>query len=205
MLHASKFKEQFRMQLQAEAKTTANKLKNLYITEKGKSPAYESVFGKETKLTPNHLKEFGRMGYVTDRKRIKRKEAPRGIPMLMVGYAEDHPADCYSMYNPNKDSVVISRDVQWAKWTRSDLIATLKAMQEIEPVMPTEPETTGEKQNEMIQTNDPKQNAELSNPHLIPEGNDEFEQDVGRNNNMKRPNTKSQRAEQIETHEDEGG
>jgi hypothetical protein len=41
-----------------------------------------------------------------------RKGAPRGIPMLMVGYADDHPADCYHMYNPDKDSVVISRDIQ---------------------------------------------------------------------------------------------
>jgi hypothetical protein len=95
--------------------------------------------------------------------------------------------------------------IQWAKWTRSDPIATLKAMQEIEPVMPTEPETTRENQNEMIQTNDPTENAELSNPHLILEENDKFEQDIGRNNNTKRPNKRSHRAEQIKTHENEGG
>jgi hypothetical protein len=85
--------------------------------------------------------------------------------MLMVGHAENHQADCYRMYNPNKDSVVILRDIQWEKWTRSDPIATLKVMQEIlEPVKPTEPETTRENQNGMIQTNDPTENAELSNP-----------------------------------------
>jgi hypothetical protein len=49
MLHASKLKEQVRMRLRAEAKTTANKLKNLYITEKGKPSAFESFCGKETK------------------------------------------------------------------------------------------------------------------------------------------------------------
>jgi hypothetical protein len=32
MLHGSKLKEQFRLRLRAEAKTTANKLKNLYVT-----------------------------------------------------------------------------------------------------------------------------------------------------------------------------
>jgi hypothetical protein len=192
------------MRLRAEAKTTANKLKNLYVTEKGKPSAYKPFSGKEPKLTPNHLKEFGRMGYVTDQKRIKRKEAPRGIPMLMVGYAEDHPVDCYRMYNPNKDSVVISRGIQWAKWTRSDPIATLKAMQELKPLMPTEPKTVQENHNEMIQTDDPTENAELSNPHIIPEESDEFEQDVERNNNVKRPNTRSQRVEQIEILENEG-
>jgi hypothetical protein len=83
--------------------------------------------------------------------------------MVMVGYAEDHHVGCYTMYNPNKNSVVISRDTQWAKWTRSDPIATLKAME-----------------------------------------NDEFEEDVRRNNNVIRPNTRSPSAKQPEMLEAEG-
>jgi hypothetical protein len=83
--------------------------------------------------------------------------------MLMVGYAEDHPADCYRMYNPNKDSVVISRDIQWTKWTRSDHVATLQAMQGLEP---TKPETAQETKNELIPINDQTENAEMSNPRF---------------------------------------
>jgi hypothetical protein len=114
MLHASKLKEQFRMRLRAEAKHYGKQTQESLSQRKENHQHSNHFFGKETKLTPDHLKEFGRMSYVTDRKRIKRKEAPRGIQMIMVGYAENHPADCYRMYNPNKDSVVISRDIQWA-------------------------------------------------------------------------------------------
>jgi hypothetical protein len=76
MLHGSKLKEQFRLHLRAEAKTTANKLKNLYVTVKDEPFTYVAFWEHKPKLTPNYWKEFGRVGYVTDRKKIKRKGAP---------------------------------------------------------------------------------------------------------------------------------
>jgi hypothetical protein len=40
--------------------------------------------------------------------------------MIMVGYADNHSLDVYRMYNPITDTVILSRDVKWTNWERSD-------------------------------------------------------------------------------------
>jgi hypothetical protein len=113
MLTGAKLNEKFRTRLRAEAKTTANKLKNLHVTTtNGKCPA-GVFFGVKPKLSPEYWVEFGRQGYVTDRKKIKRKDKQRGKPMIMVGYADNHSPDVYIMYNPITNTVILSRDVKW--------------------------------------------------------------------------------------------
>jgi hypothetical protein len=100
------------MCLRADAKTTVNKLKNLHVTTmNGKCPA-ELFFGVKPRLSPEYWIEFGRQGYVTDRKKIKRKDKQRGIPMIMVGYADNHSPDEYRMYNPNTETVILLPDVK---------------------------------------------------------------------------------------------
>jgi hypothetical protein len=92
MLHGGQFNERFRLPLRAKAKTTSNKLRNIYVTTKDQPSAFTNFHQIQTKLLPEHWREYGRVGYVTERKTIKRKDAQRGNPMLMVGYADDHPA-----------------------------------------------------------------------------------------------------------------
>ena len=43
--------------------------------------------------------------------------APGCFP-LMVGYAENHSADTYRMYDPNTNGIKSTRDVRWANWNR---------------------------------------------------------------------------------------
>jgi hypothetical protein len=95
MLKGGKFNEKFSLRLRAEAKTTSNKLRNLYVTAPEKPSAYISFHNKQSKLLSEHWREYGRVGYVTDCRTIERKGAQRGKPMIMVGYADDYPADCY--------------------------------------------------------------------------------------------------------------
>ena len=37
----------------------------------------------------------------------------RGIPMVFVGYADNHSWDCYRMWNPSTSKITESRDVIW--------------------------------------------------------------------------------------------
>jgi hypothetical protein len=87
--------------------------------------------------------------------------------MIMVGYADDHSADCYRMYNPITDRVVISRDVRWAQWTRADPTAALKNLQDLDPHVDAV-------------VADPTQTAGLSDPHIIPYDDASPDSDAGR-------------------------
>jgi hypothetical protein len=97
--------------------------------------------------------------------------------MIMIGYADNHQADCYRMYNPITDRVLISHDVRWAKWTQADPTAALKTLQDLEP--PVEAVVT-----------DPTQMAESSDPHVIPA--DDMSPDYDAERMVTRPKTRSQ-------------
>jgi hypothetical protein len=94
----------------------ANKLKNLHVTTMNAKCPAELFVGVKPKLSPEFWIEFGRQGFVTDRKKIKRKDKQRGIPMIMVGYADNHSPEMYRMYNAVTGTVVMSLDAKWAKW-----------------------------------------------------------------------------------------
>ena len=65
--------------------------------------------------------EFGRIGYVTIRdKNIKKKTDERAIKAIMVVYAKSHSGDTYRMFNPATKRIILSRDVKWAEWKRTD-------------------------------------------------------------------------------------
>jgi len=62
------------------------------------------------------LKEFGSVGHVTLKSKIKRKQSERAISMILVGYALDHPIGSYRFFNPETERVIISDSVKWAKF-----------------------------------------------------------------------------------------
>jgi hypothetical protein len=66
------------------------------------------------------LIQFGRIGYVANRSKIKKKMVDKTIKCINLGPAEDHSADCYRLYNPETEKVILSRDVRWAAWEKSD-------------------------------------------------------------------------------------
>jgi len=90
-----------------------------------------SKFGNRVQhLCPEHLIEFGQIGYVTTRKQIKKKWTDKSVKCLMVGYADDHSGDTYQMYDPMTGCVRITRDVIWSEWKRVDPKETMKVFEE---------------------------------------------------------------------------
>jgi transposase InsO family protein len=85
MLTGARLKEGPRARLRAEAKTTVNTLRNMYVKKKDNMSPYEKFHNEKPRLQPQHWVEFGRVGYATSRTAIKKKGALRGIPMLCVG------------------------------------------------------------------------------------------------------------------------
>jgi hypothetical protein len=77
-----------------------------------------------------HLVQFGRLGYVTDRRKIK-SLAPKSIKYLFVGYPFNHSAHTYSMYNPRTRHIILSRDIRWDKWNTKDPKATLREHRQV--------------------------------------------------------------------------
>ena len=112
MLAAASFNERTKDLLRAEAITTSCILDNTVCNERGQSK-YELFFGRKPNLLPKSMIEFGRIGYVTDRRKIKGKMRPKSNPYVMVGYALNHSIDTYRMYNPMTRAVIMTRDIQW--------------------------------------------------------------------------------------------
>ena len=78
----------------------------------------DSMFGEINTRIAGHLIQFGRIGYVTDRTKIKGKMKPRSYKGIMIGYAEDHSPDTYILFNPRTRKTFRSRDVKWADFHR---------------------------------------------------------------------------------------
>jgi hypothetical protein len=87
---------------------------------------YEIFSGIISKLTPAHMVEFARIGYDTYHQKIRGKNKPNSRPCLMVGCAEDHNHDTYQMFDSSTKEVILSRDVEWDEWKRSDPASSLQ-------------------------------------------------------------------------------
>jgi len=90
-----------------------------------------SKFGNGVQhLHPEHLIKFGRIGYITTRKQIKKKWTDKSVKCVMVGYANNHLGDTYWTYDPMTGCVRITRDVIWSEWKRVDPKETMKVFKE---------------------------------------------------------------------------
>ena len=119
-LYAANFTEETRRKLWAEAVNYAEDVRNSMATTGSRISANELFFGKKPSFLKN-LVEFGRIGYVTRRDvKIKGKLMERAIKCVMVGYARNHTGDTYRMYNPGTKRIILSRDVTWGDWNRTD-------------------------------------------------------------------------------------
>jgi hypothetical protein len=72
---------------------------------------FQKFFGKGKKSIVNTTKKFGERCISTSREKIKAKLSARGIIMHWIGYAQDHAAGTYRLYNQDTGRVIMSRDV----------------------------------------------------------------------------------------------
>ena len=147
--------------LRAEAEATAEILSNIACSYRQPQSPNVVFDGKPAKLTPKHLVEWGRIGYVTIRTKIQKKWRDRAVKMIMVGYALDHTPDTYRMYNPETNKVILTRDVRWAEWKDTDPSETLKLFQRGEK---TKSETTAG----IEEWGESEKEQEPEGPHIIP-------------------------------------
>jgi gag-polypeptide of LTR copia-type/Zinc knuckle len=99
MMIAAAWTKELQGKLWAEATKTAALLGNILPNTRSTVPPDEQFYGKQSELY-NHLIEFGRVGYVTNRIPMKGKFKEKATAMVMIGYAEHHARDVYRMYNP---------------------------------------------------------------------------------------------------------
>jgi hypothetical protein len=120
MMIAADLTKQARELLWCEAVNCANDLENISAsTVRNVFPA-EMMPGKMSKLYPM-LQPFGRIGYVTIRKKMKATWKEKSVKHVMVGYAKNHSSDTYRMFDPKTKAISQTRDIStWAEWKRVD-------------------------------------------------------------------------------------
>jgi len=86
---------------------------------KSQSPN-ELWYGSDYKqrVKPQHYVQFGRIGFVTNKRTYIKKNENKGAAMMMVGYALDSPSGTYRFYNPRTNALVESNSVTWKEFSR---------------------------------------------------------------------------------------
>jgi len=98
--------------------STAILLGDLGLTSRSKISAEELFTGKPSKLKPKDMAQWGRIGMVSNKDKIKAKMPAKGKPMMFVGYALDHPSGTYEMYNPGTKRIITTDSVEFASFKR---------------------------------------------------------------------------------------
>jgi hypothetical protein len=73
--------------------------------------------GNRESVKEKHIVPWGSVGMVLTTNKPSKFNL-RGEPMLMIGYAMNHPSGTYRFYNPKSKSVVLSNNVKWTEWKR---------------------------------------------------------------------------------------
>ena len=84
-----------------------------------KSPN-EIWYGSDYKerVKPHHYVQFGRIGFVKNKRTYVKKNEDKASAMMMVGYALDSPSGTYRFYNPRTNAIVQSNSVTWKEFLR---------------------------------------------------------------------------------------
>lgn len=113
MMLGAGFDESAKMKLWMEAAATATKLDNI-LSSSGKDSPYKQFYGEDPGYQ-KHLKRFGEVGIVTKSpgSNVKSKLEDRGEKCFFLGYAANHAANVYRMWNHRTGKTIITRDIKW--------------------------------------------------------------------------------------------
>lgn len=112
MVHARLTKE-MQAKLWAEAVNCSAFQENIILKSHRSKPALEAWTGKSVRPWFNKMVQFGRIGYIAKKNKIKSKMKEKGYIGIMVGYAANSGSGTYRLYKPDTKRVVQSRDVKW--------------------------------------------------------------------------------------------
>jgi hypothetical protein len=112
MLIAAQVPDLQRFKLWPEVVMTATFLNNLVpvIMNEGRKTRWEHT-GHKLPAWVKSLQTFGEAGTVKEKK--KGRVLDRGVTMMFVGYNHYHSGNCYRMYNPVTNRVVITCNAIW--------------------------------------------------------------------------------------------
>jgi hypothetical protein len=177
MLNGAKFTWTLRRGLWAECARTATLYENMIVSANKPTPSYNQLYGKEAPYARN-LRTFGEVGIVSDYEKIREKLSDRGKECIFVGYAMDHAADVYRMYNISTRRIWESRDIIWMNmaygdYTRLDAPAVIEEAENKDNDDDDDDEVESEPRTEETQEASSEETAQDSNnqqnPRLIRE------------------------------------
>ena len=111
MMAGGDFSLRMKQLLWCEAANTTTDFDNFYATEGSSLGSATKFWGKGYKSLIDSPKNFGEACIVTDTTKIKAKLSDRGKVCMWMGYARDHKAGTYRLYNPTTRKIIMSRDV----------------------------------------------------------------------------------------------
>jgi hypothetical protein len=116
MMHQANLPASVRPRVWTEAFKTATLLDGLVPIEiNGKLATKYVHWCGENPMFAKHLRTWGEAGTVKIKTDTTPKLADQGVQCMFVGYAMDHPGDCYRMWNPATKRVHETRDVIWMR------------------------------------------------------------------------------------------
>ena len=113
MLNVSGIKGKLRNSLWAEAANCETDVENLLVNRKDYFSAQDKCHGNPTKYK-DHVHTFGNI-CVEKRKdsTMRSKFQNKGIPCMILGYANDNASDTYRMLNLETERFIKSRNLRW--------------------------------------------------------------------------------------------
>ena len=105
----------------AEAVACSAFIEDLVIKATRTIPALSAWTNTSVTKWVKNLVEFGRVAVVNKREKVSGKMKEKGFPAMMVGYALNHGAGTYRLYNPKTKRIIISRDVKWMDYKPKQL------------------------------------------------------------------------------------
>ena len=96
----------------------------------------ELLFGEvgADRVKVKHFIELGRFGFLCNKRNKGTKMENRGVAMMMVGYALDHPSGTYRFYNPLTGKIITSNSVSWSKFNRWNILTMDKEIEKLKEV-----------------------------------------------------------------------
>ena len=107
--------------LWADCARIATDVENMLLSLTYKEVA-NKVFMEKDLPNPEYMKQFGEMAVIKYAPKVKNKLEDRGLVVMHVGRAPDHPDDAYKFFNFKTRKTIISRDVIWLKKVWKDMI-----------------------------------------------------------------------------------
>ncbi|MCP4747478.1 MAG: transposase family protein, partial [Desulfobacteraceae bacterium] len=123
MMAGADFSLTMKQLLWCEAANTVTDLDNFYATEGSSLGSAVKFWGKGYKSLIDSPKIFGEAVIVATGAKIKAKLSDRGKVCMWMGYAKNHKAGTYRLYNPATRKLIMSRDVVFLRKLTKDFEA----------------------------------------------------------------------------------